>query len=55
MPSKEFVKQMAIYMKNNGSQTLKQNCKDLGISVQAYYNLCKKNMILMEELVQKNV
>ena len=45
MPSREFVEKIVDYMKNNRSQTLKQNCKHLGISAQTYYKLCKKHGI----------
>ena len=45
MPSREFVENLVDYMKKNRSQTLKQNCKHLGISVQTYYKLCKKHSI----------
>ena len=45
MPSKEFVEKLVTYMKENRSQTLKQNCKDLGISAQTYYLICKKHGI----------
>ena len=45
MPSKEFVEHLVEYMKKNRSQTLKQNCKHLGISAQTYYKLCKKHGI----------
>ena len=45
MPSREFVEHLIDYMKNNRSQTLKQNCKHLGISTQTYYKMCKKHGI----------
>ena len=45
MPSREFVEHLVEYMKKNRSQTLKQNCKHLGISAQTYYKLCKKHGI----------
>ena len=45
MPTKEFVQEMVNYMKDNSQQTLKQNCKELGISVQTYYHLCKRHDI----------
>ena len=43
MLSKEFVETLIDYMKNNREQTLKENCKYLGISAQTYYQFCKKN------------
>ena len=45
MPSREFVENLVEYMKNNRTQTLKENCKYLGISAQTYYQLCKKHNI----------
>ena len=45
MPTKEFVQEMVNYMKNKRHQTLKQNCKELGISTQTYYHLCKRHDI----------
>ena len=43
MPSKEFVETLIDYMKNNREQTLKENCRYLGISAQTYYQFCKKH------------
>ena len=43
MPSREFVENLIDYMKNNREQTLKENCKYLGISAQTYYKFCKKH------------
>ena len=45
MPSREFVENLVEYMKNSRSQTLKENCKYLGISAQTYYQLCKKHNV----------
>ena len=45
MTSKAFVESLVEYMKDNRHQTLKQNCKYLGISSQTYYQLCKKHGI----------
>ena len=43
MPSKEFVENLIDYMKNNRENTLKENCKYLGISAQTYYHFCRKH------------
>ena len=43
MTSKETVQAMIDYLKANRQDTLKNNLKKFGISVQTYHNICKKH------------
>ena len=45
MPSREFAEKLVACMKENRSKTLKQKCKELGMTAQMYYIICKKHGI----------
>ena len=45
MSSRDFVEKLVAYLKENRSKTLKEKCKDLGLTAQTYYLICKRHRI----------